>query len=266
MPLSKDDVQYIRHVAVQSYQAGVQRGQALSVPLEERLDGAVGFSVAHVDKYSPDQTAWARKRFEQEQSWRRGYRLDAQNMIRRMRYGTPRLSACDFERYFPAGPEEGQATRAGNIFVAQGLTNLISLWLGLTGTAVHVLAAAAGGSGLCGVGTGTSAAATSDTKLISDNGSAWYQAFDQAPATTTTNGQVVGTTTYGSANANFAWNEWCWATGSGAVTAGSVLGTSAAAPYGVGNTGAMVNHKTNVNLGSKASGSSWVFSTTFTIS
>ena len=262
MPLSKADTDFIRH----TYLEGVRRGQSLGEVVAERLEGAVGFSIGHVDKYSPDQTAWAHQRFADEQSWRRGYRLDARNALRRMRYGAPRLIGPDFERYFPGGPEEGQAIAAGNIFVAQGLTNLISLWLGLTGTAVHVLAESAGGSSLVGVGTGTAAAATADTKLISDNGSAWYQVFDAAPATTTTNGVVVATCTFGSANANFAWNEWCWATGSGAITAGSILATGAGTPFGVANTVQMVNHKTNVNLGSKASGSSWVFSTTFTIS
>lgn len=262
MPLSKDDVRSLQ----QAYKAGVARGQSLSDSLEGQLEGAVGFSIAHVDKYSPDQVAWAERKFREEQAWRRGYRVDPAAMLRRMRHGPARLIGTDFERYFPSGAEEGHLTATGNIFVAQGLTNLISLWLGLTGTAVHVLAEGASGSAACGVGTGTAAAATADTKLISDGGSAYYQVFDAAPGTTTTNGVVVGTSTYGSTVANFAWNEWCWATGSGAITAGSFLNSGAGSPYGVANTAQMVNHKTNVNLGSKASGSSWVFSTTFTIS
>lgn len=262
MPLSRDDVSYIQH----AYRAGMARGVALSQTLEERLEGAVGFSIGHVDKYSPDQTEWASRQFREEQAWRRGARVDPAAMIRRMRYGKPQLLGADFERYFPGGPEMGEVTVVGNIFVAQGLTNLISLWLGLTGTAVHILAESASGSSICGVGTGTAAAATADTKLISDGGSAYYQVFDAAPGTTTTNGVVVGTSTYGSTVANFAWNEWCWATGSGAVTAGSFLNSGAGSPFGAANTAQMVNHKTNVNLGSKASGSSWVFSTTFTIS
>lgn len=253
MPLTKDDVSYIQ----QAYRAGLDRGRA---QMDKALEGATGFSIAHVDKYSPDQTAWAAQRMRDEVSWRRGG--DVRAMIRRLRSGPLRLTGQEFERYFPGGPEEGAVTRSGNIFVAQGLTNLISLWMGLTGTAINSI----GATPVCGVGTGISAAATSDTNLISDGGSAYYQGFDAALGTTTTNGVVVGTSTYGSANANFDWNEWCWATGHGAISPGARLDSAAGSPFATASSAAMVNHKTNVNLGAKASGSSWVFSTTFTIS
>jgi hypothetical protein len=261
VPLSRDDAEYIRH----AYEAGLNRGRALSAA--SPFEGAVGYSVAHVDKYSPDQTAWARERFRGEQAWRRGKRVNVTQMIRRLREGPLSLTGADFERYFPGGPEMGEKTGVpGNVFVAAGLTNLISLWMGLTGTAVNVLGTT-GHTPVVGMGTGTTAPATSDTTLLSVGGSAWFQSFDASTlGTTSTNGQVVGTVTVGSANANFAWNEWCWATGLGTVTAGSNGGTAVGSPYSTANSWAMVNHKTGVALGSKASGSSWVFSTTFTIS
>jgi hypothetical protein len=258
--LTKDDVKYIQ----QAYKAGIERGTQLDAALE----GAVGFSIAHVEKYSPEQTAWAKDRFRTEIAWRRGAKINAGAMIRRLRFGEMQLTGMDFERYFPGGPEEGEDTKTGNIFVSAGLTNLVSLWLGLTATAINPLHDVAGGTSVVGVGTGLAAAGTADTVLQGNNtAGAWYQAFDATSfGTTTQPGVLVGTTTVASANANFAWQEWCWATGSGAVTAGSNLSNTTLQPFTTASSFAMVNHKTNVALGTKASGSSWVFSTTFTIS
>lgn len=263
MPLSKEDISYIS----QAYKAGVERGQGLDA-LGSALEGAMGFSIAHVDKYSPDQVKWATERFHTETSWRRGSKVNVSAMLRRLRFGELQLTGMEFERYFPSGPEDGEATGAGNIFVSAGLTNLFSLWLGLTGTAVNPLRDGASGTSVVGMGTGTTAAATTDVTLISNNSvSAWFQAFDASSfGTTTQPGVVVATATIASANANFAWNEWCWATGTGAVTAGSNGTTTAGSPFATASSWAMVNHKTNVALGTKASGSSWVFSTTFTVS
>jgi hypothetical protein len=260
VPLSKEDTRYIQ----QAYKAGIERGTQLDAALE----GAVGFSIAHVEKYSPEQTAWATERFHTEKAWRRGKKVNAGAMIRRLRFGEMQLTGMDFERYFPGGPEEGEDTRTGNIFVSAGLTNLISLWLGLTGTAVNPLHDGVGGTSVVGMGTGTTAAATTDTVLLGNNtAGAWYQAFDASSfGTTTQPGVLIGTCTVASANANFAWNEWCWATGSGVVTPGSNLSNTTLLPFTTANSFAMVNHKTSVALGTKASGSSWVFSTTFTIS
>lgn len=256
MPLSKDDVRYIQ----QAYQAGLAKGRG---QLDKALEGVTGYSIAHVDKYSPEQTAYAASRFREEQAWRRGPRINAAAMIRRIRSGPLVLSGMEFERYFPGGPEEGEETNTGNIWVAQGLTNLISLWMGLTGTAINHLSQT-GATPVCGVGTGTAAATVADTTLISNGGSAYYQAFDAATlGTTATAGVIIGTSTFASAVANFAWNEWCWATGTGLVTPGSFLGTAAGSPFATASSAAMNNHKTNAALGSKASGSSWVFSTQF---
>src|SRR5712692_480768 len=258
MPLSNDDVKYLQ----QAYKAGVARAAGM----DHALDGAIGFSVAHVDKYSSDQTEWAVRRFREEKAWRRGTRINTTAMLRRLRHGELELSGMEFTRYFPGGPEEGEDTATGNVFTASGLTNLISLWTGLTGAAINPLHAVSAGTSVVGVGCGTAAAGTADTSLISNGGSAWYQAFDASSlGTTTTNGVVVGTVTVGSANGNFAWNEWTIATGSGVVTAGSNGSTVAGSPFATANSWAMLNHKTNVNLGSKASGSSWIFSVSFQI-
>jgi hypothetical protein len=259
MPLTKDDIAQIQ----QAYKAGVRRGR---MDIGADVQGATGFSIAHVAKYSPDQTAYAMRRFEADVSNRRG--RDVRSLLKGSRKPVLKLTGAEFDRYFPRGPEDGEVTNAGNIFVAQGLTNLVSLWMGLTGTAINPLGVTTA-TPVCGVGTGTSTPATSDTALLG-NGTAvgaYYQIFDSTVlATTTTNGVLVGTSTYASANANFAWNEWCWATGRGLVTAGDNLTATSGSPFATASSNAMVNHKTGVALGTKASGSSWVFSTTFTIS
>lgn len=244
MPLSKQDTDYIRR----AYEEGVKRGKAYVAPyLEDKLEGAIGYSVAHVEKYSADQTAWATAQLRKDRSV----------------LAAP--TALDFQRYFPRGGEDGEGVAVGNIFVNTGLVNLVSLWIGLSATLINKLS---GTGSICGVGTGTAAAVNTDTTLISNGGSAYYQAFDNLASfgTTSTQGQLVGTSTFGSAVANFNWNEWCWASGAGAITAGSNLNSGAGSPFATAASMAMVNHKTNVNLGGKASGSSWVFSTTFTIS
>ncbi len=264
MPLSRADIDYIK----QAYTAGVERGKGLAA-LTGALEGALGYSVAHVDKYSPDQTRWATERFQTEKAWRRGAKINAPAMIRRLRFGELQLTGMEFERYFPEGPEDGEATGTGNSFVAAGLTNLFSLWTGLTGAAVNTLhgATGAGSSSAVGVGSSTTAAATSDTALGADNtAGAWYQSFDPSSFALTTPGVAIATATIASANANFTWNEWCWVTGGGAVTAGSHLSTTTGVPFATASSYAMVNHKTGVALGSKSTGSSWVFSTTFTVS
>lgn len=264
--LSEQDMSYIRH----AYLAGVERGKRFGPAagaelLEDRLQGAIGFSVAHVERYSPDQQRWAMARAVEEAARGRRPASAAELAARRVR-----LTGADFARYFPRGAEDGTATAAGNIFVHAGLTNLISLWMGLTGTAVNALS---GTGSVCGVGTGTAyanAGGTTDVKLTGDGlaTGAFYDTFDNAAslATTSTPGAIAGTMTVGSGDANFAWAEWCWATGAGAVTKGPSLGTAAATPFATPNSAAMINHKVNVALGTKASGSSWVFSTTFQIS
>jgi hypothetical protein len=246
VPLSKQDTDHIRH----AYLQGVKRGRLDVGYLENQLQGAVGFSIGHVDKYSADQTAWAVRRLQSE---RPGQLVMP--------------TAENFARYFPHGPEDGEATDVGNIFVAVGLSNLVSLWLGLAASGTNGRPLSGTGS-VCGVGTGTTNPGTADVALTGNTTGAYYQAFDSllSLATTSTNGQLVGTSTFGSAVANFAWNEWCWATGAGAITAGSTLNAGVGSPFATASTAALVNHKAPVSLGTKASGSSWVFSTTFTIS
>ena len=94
-----------------------------------------------------------------------------------------------------------------------------------------------------------------DTALGDDGTSAWYQGCDSSNPTQA-NGVITTVCTFTTGNANFAWNEWCWATCTGSITPGATLASVA--------TGTKLwNHKAQ-SLGTKASGS-WVLTATVTI-
>jgi hypothetical protein len=179
---------------------------------------------ALVRKYSPDQVAWATAKMGYEPS---GHRLS--------------LLFRD--------PEDGVAEEPGNLMVTVGLNLLTSLLEGGAGTPF------AHADAIVGVGAGTTAATTGDTALTDDNTSnAYYQQADSSYPTQS-NGTITCQATFASGNANFAWQEWCLATGSGGITAGDHLSATSTSPV-------MLNHKV-ASLGTKSSGS-WVFVATIT--
>jgi len=178
---------------------------------------------ASVAKYSPDQVAWAAAKMGYEPQ---GHRLS--------------LLFRD--------PEDGVVEEGGNLMVTAGLNLLTSLLEGGAGTPF------AHADAIVGVGAGTTTALIGDTALTDDNTSnAYYQQADSSYPTQS-NGTITCNCTFASGNANFAWQEWCLATGSGGITAGDHL---SAAATGV----VMLNHKVT-SLGTKASGASWVFTAT----
>jgi hypothetical protein len=178
---------------------------------------------ASVAKYSPDQVAWATRKM--------GYEPDG-----------ARLSLLFRD------PEDGVVSEPGNLMVTVGLNLLTALLEGGAGTPF------AHADAIVGVGAGTTAAAIGDTALTDDNSSnAYYQQADSSYPTQS-NGTITCNCTFASGNANFAWQEWCLATGSGGITAGDHL---SAVATGV----VMLNHKV-ASLGTKASGASWVFTAT----
>lgn len=114
-----------------------------------------------------------------------------------------------------------------------------------------------------GVGATATAATVADTALGANGGSAYYQAFDSAPTrvtTTVTNDSIQGVSTFASGNANFAWNEWCWAsTTTGTITPGATLASITS------GTETMWNHKI-ASMGTKSAGASWALTTKVTFS
>lgn len=140
----------------------------------------------------------------------------------------------------------------GNNLVTGGLGNLTNLLTGSGNTFTQA-------KGITAVGDSTTSFAASQTDLQAASNK-YYMSIDASPGvtrttTTVTNDTVQAVSTFGTSVANFAWNEWCW----GYVTTGTVTanGTSLAT---CGTGAAIINRKV-ASMGTKASGASWVFTT-----
>lgn len=190
-------------------------------------DGINWHAFATVDKYSKEQVAWVREKIGREPK------------------------GADLKAWLSA-PDLGTVEADGNLLVNNGLTRITNLITGGGGAAFNST------QGLVGVGSVSTAATTSDTALGGNGSSttAWYQIVDSAPTTST--GQITAVSTFSTANANFAWNEWCWAIATGTITAGATLAS-------VGTSPIMVNHKIAA-LGTKVSTATWVLTSTITLS
>lgn len=159
--------------------------------------------------------------------------------------------------YEPIGQElltydpDSKIEDEGNQLVTVGLSRLGNLIIGSGAAAFNSTQA------ITGVGSSSTAFALGQTALSGDGSTttAYYQLVDSAP--TQTNGAISANCTYTTSNANFAWNEWCWAIATGTITAGGTLAS-------VGTSPVMLNRKV-VSLGTKSSGS-WVLQATVTLS
>lgn len=137
----------------------------------------------------------------------------------------------------------------GNLLTTAGLNRLTSL------------AIAAGGQGMTntatrlGVGNGGGSAAVGDTDLSAAAGSAnrWFLVMD-ATYPQQSNGVLTYKATFGSADGNFAWNEFGIDIGTPTVTSGNTVNA------------VLFNHKTSIAQGTKASGQTWAATATITIS
>ncbi|WP_063039743.1 hypothetical protein [Nocardia pseudovaccinii] len=141
----------------------------------------------------------------------------------------------------------------GNLLTTAGLGRLTSLFEGAGGAVFNNAQA------IIGVGSSSTAAAVGDTAL-GGNGStttAYYQGAD-ASYPTQSGGTINCNSTFGTGNANFAWNEWCLAIATGTLTAGGTLAS-------VGTSPVMFNHKI-ASLGTKASGAIWTLQASCSIS
>lgn len=136
------------------------------------------------------------------------------------------------------------AHEQGNLMVTTGLTLLTNLFEGAGGNAFNHTDA------IFGVGSSSTTAVVGDTAL-GGNGStttAWYQQAD-ASYPTASAGVITCYCTVASGNGNFAWNEWCFADGSGGITPGGTLASTATGVV-------LINHKI-ASLGTKVSGAIW---------
>lgn len=234
-----------------------------------------------VEKYSPEQTRWAQALLDEAVDWRRLPSLsripvgDHQATVRTHRDigQVTELHGDWLREMFPRGPEDGYGRVDGNVLTNVGLTVVVKLLTGAGGTSFYPLAPTSGsnvtavvGVGTNGNGSGAQAVHPCTDTALHDDGTvnAYYQGMDSTYPNLTTPATINGQSTFASGNANFAWNEWCWATGpTGTVTAGTALASlwsTSAATF-------MLNHKTNLysgggaSLGSKGAGAAWVFTT-----
>lgn len=203
-----------------------------------RHDGLNWFAFAHVDKYSPDQSTWAEARLGSRAGAAR--RLELSRLLQTTR------------------PEDGYKQVAGNLLVTEGLNQITQLIInGSTSFAFTTV------KGLVAVGDSATAAAIGDTYVTATftSGSNCYQNPNDATFPTQSNGVITSQSTYGSSNANFAWNSWGWASFNGTAAANATLSTHGTSS----NQAILLNHKV-ASLGTKGSGASWVFTTTITLS
>lgn len=231
-------------------------------------DGIHWHPVSVISKYSIDQTAWAERQNARllSQGNFDGVRRPPATRAEARRVGTSYLQPSQLHgswlaAQFPGGPEDGVAHDEGNLLVSAGLSQIINLLIGTAQSGV--IRTMSNGQTVVGVGTTTTAAAITDTALGSDNtANAYYQGSDALFPSVTAPNTINNQCTFASGVANYVWGEWCWATGQ-TIAAGTHLATG-----GVFTTLAgMVNHKIPVGtLGTKASGASWVFSTTIVFS
>ena len=229
----------------------------------ERTDSLRWHPLVKVEKFSIDQCAYADRMISANLSrWNRRDRLIARQQ--RTGIGAFYQRRLADELRLTGAPEDGIAEAEGNQLTNAGLTAITDLLIGTAGGNGHyALTVSNGTAGAgCGVGSNTATFVLTQTLLSGDGSTsgAWYQVMDSGFPTVSV-GVMTGQCTYASGNANFAWNEWCWTSGTGTLTAGAT-GTGI---YATGASLAMWNRKI-ASLGTKASGAAWVFTTTITLS
>ena len=129
----------------------------------------------------------------------------------------------------------------GNCLLNSGINSIIwPLVAGSGGTAMNST------NSYIGVGDSSTAASASQTGLQAATNKTWQQ-VSGAP-TVGSNQQIVFSATFGSASANYAWNEICVGNGSNPPSTGVTL------------------NRLVQTMGTKASGTSWVATLTITLS
>lgn len=145
-----------------------------------------------------------------------------------------------------AGAEPDEVVEVpGNSLLTAGITRLSNLLIGAGGQAydnTHTR---------IGVGNSSTGVTVGDTDLGASSGSSnrQFMVMDATYPSLTT-GVITFRATFGTSVGNFAWNEW-------GIDGGTANGTTVTAP--------LLNRKV-VSLGTKASGATWVFTVTITIS
>jgi len=134
----------------------------------------------------------------------------------------------------------------GNLLTTAGIGRLVTLANAGTGNLV------ASTTARVGAGNGGGTAAIGDTDLSAAAGSAnrWFQTC----TVTTPSNVLTFAATFGTADGNFAWTEFGIDIGTATVSSGNTVNA------------VLLNHKTSIAQGTKASGQTWTATATITIS
>ena len=141
-------------------------------------------------------------------------------------------------------PPDDTITTEDNLLLNGGIQNLLDLLCGLGSVTVY------GTGSYIGVGTSTSAAAAGQAGLQAGTSARDYQAMESG-FPDRTDQTMTWKSVWGSAEGNFAWEEW------------SIRSDSSGT--GGEDTGTALNRK-GASLGTKASGSEWTLTVTITVS
>jgi hypothetical protein len=148
------------------------------------------------------------------------------------------------ETAFTAGGPYEISEVPGNLVTTAGWTRIVSLMNGAGGTAVTTTTARVG----VGNGAGTAAAGDTDLSAAAGSTNRWFQTCTVSIATNV----ITLAATFASADGNFAWNEFGIDVATATVTSGNTVGTL------------LLNHKTSIAQGTKASGQVWTATATIT--
>lgn len=186
-------------------------------------EGARGTTHWVIDRWDADQTEWVKRRS-----------------------GLLTPAADDFHALDVLPYETSEVH--GNLVTTAGLTRLTSLLIAGGGQAITNTSAR------IGVGNATSpAAAVGDTNLSATAGSTnrWFQIMD-ATYPQVSAGILTLKSTFGTADGNFAWNEFGIDIGTPTVASSAVVSA------------ALFNHKTSIAQGTKVAGQTWTATATCT--
>ncbi|USC17027.1 hypothetical protein [Rhodococcus sp. 11-3] len=169
----------------------------------------------------------------------------------------------DYLGHEPTGPELRELERVGaivpddiaeavgNSLVTAGLARLTNLITGGGGGAFN------NAKGIIGVGNSNTATTVG---MVDLQGASKYYEDLEAGSPSTNNGAITASALFGSADGNFAWEEWCFAIANNADV------TPAATLAGAGGAGSVILNRKVASLGTKSSGASWTLQATVTLS
>jgi hypothetical protein len=213
---------------------------SMSVAVRTALEeSGIGTTHWRVDRWDEEQTQWALKKIAADlgvlipgrPGGAAGVTVDA-TIFRRFKVEPYLTTEVVGNLITTAG-----WTRLMNLLTAQGGTQALSA------TAVRI-----------GVGNSNTAEAYGDTDLGAAAGSAnrWFQIVTGAGTLGTRT--LAFTSTFGTADGNFAWNEFGMDVGTPTVTSGNTVAAL------------LFNHKASIAQGTKASGQTWTATATLTFS